>query len=88
MPGSLEHQMFEEVREPGASRLLARRADVVPHIDCHDGDGVVLVKDHVQPVGQGELRVSDFERGPALSLSKGRRRGLLCEDLDGNDRKK
>src|SRR4030095_15192644 len=57
---SLEHQMPEEVGEPRASRLLACRADVVPDVDGHDWNRVILVQDHVQAVWQRELRVTDL----------------------------
>jgi hypothetical protein len=58
---SLEHQMLEEVGEPRVSRLLACRADVVPDVDGHDWNRVILVQDHVQAVWQRELRVTDFQ---------------------------
>ena len=48
---SFEHQVLEQMREAGASGLLARRADVVPDVDRRERDGVILVQDHVQPVG-------------------------------------
>ena len=60
--GAHEHQVLEQVREPGPARALARRADVVPDVDGDDRDAVILVQDHVQPVGQRELRVRHFER--------------------------
>ena len=51
--GALEHHVLEQVGEPGAARPLVLRTHVVPDVDRHHGDGVVLVQDHVQAVGQG-----------------------------------
>ena len=48
----LEHHVLEEVRETGAPRLLVLRADVIPDVDRHGRNGVVLVEDHVEPVLQ------------------------------------
>ncbi len=59
--GSHEHQMFEEVREPGAAGALARGAHVVPHVHGDDWHFVVLVQDHREAVGQPEVRIRDVE---------------------------
>ena len=49
---ALEHQVLEQVREPGAPGLLVLRADVVPDVDGDDRAVVILVHDHVEPVGE------------------------------------
>ena len=49
--------MLEEVGETCASRLLVFGADMIPDVDCRDGQGVVFVQDYIQAVGQGELVV-------------------------------
>ena len=72
------------MREPGASRLLARRADVIPDVHGHERDAVILVQDHVQPVRQRELGVTDLER----PRRRRRTAGLLGENLEGKDGKK
>ena len=51
--------MLKEVRETCASRLFVLGADVIPDIDCRDGQGMVFVQDDVQAVGQGEFFVGD-----------------------------
>ncbi len=58
--GGLEHQVLEEVGEPGPARLLVLGADVVPDVDGDDGGLVVLVDHQRQPVledvaGGGDL---------------------------------
>ena len=58
---SHEHQVLEQVREPGPSRPLVRRADVVPHVDADERDAVVLVEDDAEAVRQRELG----DRAPA-----------------------
>ena len=55
--GSHEHQMFEEMRKSGSASAFPSRADVVPDVHAHHGHAVVFVKNHVQSVGQRELRV-------------------------------
>ena len=52
---ALEHQVFEEVRKAGASRHLVFRADVIPDVDRDDWEGVILVDQHIEPVGQRVL---------------------------------
>ena len=54
---AFEHHMLEEVGETCASRLLVLGANVIPDVDCRDGQGVVFVQDYIQAVGQGELVV-------------------------------
>ena len=72
--GSLEHEVLEEVREPGAARLLARRADVIPDVHRRERHGVVLVQDHVQPVRQRELGEGHGQRGARVERSAVARR--------------
>jgi hypothetical protein len=62
MAGSHEHEMFEQVGEPGPAGPLAAGADVVPHVDGDHRHAVIFVQDHVQPVRQRELRVRHFDR--------------------------
>ena len=56
---ALEHEVLEEMGEPGAVRLLVLRADVVPQVDGRDGDRTVDVQNDVQAVAQGVLLESD-----------------------------
>ena len=48
--GTFEHQMLEEVREPGAARLFVLGPDVIPDVDGHDRAGVIFVQQHVEAV--------------------------------------
>ena len=65
-----EHQMLEEVREPGAARLLVLRADVIPKLQMDDRRRMILRKHERQPVGKSRDLVLQFGR------TNGRRRGL------------
>jgi hypothetical protein len=49
---ALEHHVLEQVGEAGPARLLVLAADVVPHADADDRDGVVLVDEDIQAVGE------------------------------------
>ena len=87
-----EHEVLEEMREPGPPGLLARRADVIPDVHRDQRHGVILVEDDVQPVGQRELRIRNVElRGPGLRrrwiLGRLRRGKLRCESRRGGQQK-
>src|SRR3546814_10299791 len=45
---TLKHQMLEQMRKAGLSRLLVLGADVIPHVDGHDWRLVILVHHHPQ----------------------------------------
>jgi hypothetical protein len=51
---ALEHQVLEEVREPGAPLRLGTEADVVVHADANDRCAGVGGEHHPQAVGQRE----------------------------------
>ena len=53
----LEHQMLEQVRETGMSRMFVLRSDVVPDVDRDDRTRVILVQEHVESIAQRVLRV-------------------------------
>ena len=55
-----EHQVLEQVGEPGAAGLLVLRADVVPEVDRNDGAAAILVHDHVEPVVECLFLVGDL----------------------------
>ena len=76
-----EHQVFEQMGEAGASGALARRPDVVVHVRGDDGDVVVLVQDHRQPIRQRELRVGQLYLG---RRRRGRRGAGLCPRRRGH----
>ena len=59
---ALEHQVLEEVREPGPAGLLVLRADVVGDADVDDGRRVVLVEDDPQAVLELRRRVDQRRR--------------------------
>ena len=65
---ALEHQVLEQMREPGAAGLLVLRADVIPDREMHDRRRVIFEKDDLQAVGQRGHRVVELGRpddGPA-----------------------
>ena len=49
--GAVEHQMLEQMGEAGLALGLVLGPDIVPHADGHDRRLVVLVDDHLEPVG-------------------------------------
>ena len=49
--GALEHQVLEKVGEAGASNLFVLGAHVIPDVDCHQGYGMVLMKNDIEAVG-------------------------------------
>ena len=76
----VEHQMFEEMREPGLALGFVLGADIVPDRDRHDGRLAIGMDDHAQPVGQRELLMRDLHlvhqrgdgnRGCGLGLGLG-----------------
>jgi hypothetical protein len=52
----LEHQVLEEVREPGQPRWFVARPDVVPEVDGDDRDGAVRAHDDPEAVVERLLR--------------------------------
>ena len=81
--GLVEHQVFEEVREPGLSWLLVARADSEPRVVAGDGRGRVDQHEHGQPVAQAPaMHHFAAERvGPFVLKSSALGRataGLLC----------
>ena len=65
---SLEHQVLEEVGEPGAPGRLVPRPDADPEVHGDSRDGVVLGDDHPQAVGQRALGdgVRDVSHGATI----------------------
>ena len=53
--GAFEHDVLEEMGEPGAALLFVLGANVVPHVDRGHRDRRVPVQNHVQTVGQRVL---------------------------------
>ena len=73
---SLEHQVLEEMREPGHAWPFVLRTDVVPDVDGDDRHAVVLVHDDVEAVGQlapGERQIQRRNRGAHRTWIKGMR---------------
>jgi hypothetical protein len=54
--------MFEEMRKSGAALPLASRPHVIPDIHTDDRHAVILVKNHMESVGQVELCVGKLKR--------------------------
>src|SRR5688572_3195047 len=50
VPRPLEHQVLEQMRKAGASRLLVLRADVIHKLQMHDWRRMVLVEHNRQAV--------------------------------------
>jgi hypothetical protein len=65
-----EHQVLEQVREPGATDALVLRADVIPEIDRHDRHTTILVDDDIEAVGERAFGVRKLDCG---------RHGVLSE---------
>ena len=53
--GALEHHVFEEVGKAGSAYFLILGADMVPDVDRHQRNRVVLVEYDIEAVGEGEL---------------------------------
>jgi hypothetical protein len=67
--GAFEHHVLEEVGEAGAAGTLVEWADVVPEVDCYEGQAVVFMREDDESVGQGEFFV--LELGHLEGLSRG-----------------
>ena len=78
--------MLEEVGEAGPAGLLVLRADLVPQVHADERGGVVLVKDHVQAVGQGESLDLEVGDGPGLVLGPADTGKGRSDDEDGDRR--
>ena len=65
---ALEHQVLEEVGEPGPPGRLVPRPDAHPEVHGDGRDGVVLGDDHPQAVGQRALGdgVRDVSHGATI----------------------
>ncbi len=69
--GAFEHQVLEEVGEPGPSRLLVLRAHVIPELHVDDRRRMILGRDDGQAVRKRrdlvlQLRRPDGSRGRTL----------------------
>ena len=67
--GPLEHQMFEQVGEPGAPRPLVLRADVIPEVHGDNRTAVVFVDQQRQSVGEHMSGESQFHDATLRLLS-------------------
>ena len=76
--GTLEHEVFEEMREAGLSRRLVGRAHLVPDHMGHDRRAVVRNDDDFQAVFQREM--ADLRSGRCFDRGRHRSRA-------GNDEK-
>ena len=70
--GALEHQMFEEMREPGFARRLVGGADLVPDHVGDDRRAMVGNDDDFKTVAEREMR--DLGLGAARARRRLRRR--------------
>jgi hypothetical protein len=64
--GALEHHVLEEVGEAALARDLVAAADVVPDVDGDQRGGAVLVKDHLEAVGELVALELDVHGGRGL----------------------
>src|SRR3546814_6496064 len=67
---TLKHQMLEQMRETGLSRLFVLGADVIPHVDGHDRRLVILVHHHPQAVVEGKALRSEEHTSELQSLMR------------------
>ena len=65
---SFEHQMLEQMREPGVTGRFVFGTDVVPEIHRDDRTGPIFVQQHVQAVGQCVLAESDVHRTSVIGM--------------------
>src|SRR5690606_18037372 len=81
---AVEHQVLEQVREAAAAGRLVLAAHAVPDVDRDDRRLVVLVHDHRQAVGQGELLVGDLDlRGGLAGVGEHQARREAAADGGG-----
>ena len=59
---SFEHQVLEQMREAGVSRLLVLGTDVVPDVDRDDRTVVIFVEEHVEAVRERVPREGELHR--------------------------
>jgi hypothetical protein len=57
---ALEEHVLEQVREPGATRPLIRRAHVIPQVHGDERGRVVLREDDTEPIVEREGLDWDF----------------------------
>ena len=55
-----KHQVLEQMREPGLSRLFVLRPHVVPDVDGHNRRLVILMHDHGQTVVEHEALIGNI----------------------------
>jgi hypothetical protein len=66
---SLEHQVLEEVREPGMAWTFVLGSDVIPEVHRNDRARVVLVQQNIKAIGQRVLAERDVQRKlPQVSI--------------------
>ena len=68
---ALEHQMLEQMREPGAAWLFVLRSHVIPQVDGDDGARVIFVQEHIEAVVERVLREREvhFLKLPQVGIS-------------------
>ena len=77
---AVEHQVLEQMRKAGAAGRFVLAADVIPHVDRHDGGFAIGMHHHPQAIGEGEAFVRNIHRrriGGLYSggIGTGRQRG-------------
>ncbi len=75
---ALEHQVLEQMREPGASRPLVFRPDVIRQVHVDDGDGMIFFEDDREAVRERGDFVLQLRRTDSGG-QRGRRDGT-CAD--------
>ena len=74
--------MLEQVRETGAAARLVGRPDVIPEVDGHQRQAMILAQDHLEAVRQRVL----LEGNRREAVRRGRRR-LCPRDSDNEQRR-
>jgi hypothetical protein len=69
MLGPFEHEVLEEVGEPGVAWPLVLRTDVVPEVDRDDGTRMIFVKQNVEAVVQRVFRERKIQRAYLTTVS-------------------
>ena len=83
---ALEHHVLKQMRKPGTTRPLVERAHVVPEIDRHQRQPVILMRNHGQAVRQRVFGKRDL-RQLVLHL-RGRNRCGYCKKQEYGQRSK
>jgi hypothetical protein len=76
MLAAAEHEVFEQVGEPGFAGMFVLRPDVVPDVHGHDGRLVILMDDQGEAISENEFLERNID---ILGVSRQGQKGK-CEE--------